>query len=478
MRTISILTFLFLLCAVFFVACATTPKAAPQQSLAQNVSSSLLTETRKSYSQLFQDSLKLHYSHDEIQSMVNYLDKSKDYCTARYKDRAVQYDRDLRRESMELYQVGGRLNDTERTNRHCQIQNLRILKSRAEIYSDQAIPVAYENRQAKLQLIEHWPSEYRQIQQELASGAYRNRRWANVKDIGYRVVQEGQKDDIETGLKAIQELRRTAAIPPEIENSDVTNYVQKVADNIGRHSDLQVPIHVTVLNSKEINAFALPGGFLYVQRGLLEAAHNESELAGVISHEIAHDAARHGHRLMKKANVANVFLQAARIAGAIAGGPWYYGLGYGSMGLGLAMNLNLLGKSREFELEADQLGIQYSWAAGYDPDGFLNFFDRMASQKGYVRSTSWFRTHPAFYERMVNAKKEITFLPPSERSIVDKEDFEKMQLALADIPVPASRPDPRAYSQVMVPQQDEKCAPPPETQQGGVQYLEDVCGVE
>jgi predicted Zn-dependent protease len=148
------------------------------------------------------------------------------------------------------------------------------------------------------------------------------------------------------------------------------------------------------------------------------------------------------------------------------------------MGLGMAVNLNLLGKSRDFELEADQLGIQYAWNAGYDPDGFLNFFDRMASQKGYVRSTSWFRTHPAFYERMVNAKKEITFLPQRERLIVQTDEFDKMQKALVDIPLPVEQPDPRTMNRVSMPPRDEKCAPPPETQQTGVQYLEDVCGLE
>jgi predicted Zn-dependent protease len=240
---------------------------------------------------------------------------------------------------------------------------------------------------------------------------------------------------------------------------------------------LQIPVKVTVLNSKEINAFALPGGYLFIQRGLIENAENESQLAGVIAHEIAHDAARHGHKLTRKANIANIFLQAARIAGAVAGGGWYYGLGYGAMGLGLALNLNILGKSREFELEADQLGIQYAWRAGYDPQGFFRFFDKMASQKGYVRSTSFFRTHPAFYERMVNTRKEITFLPPKEKYIVQTDDFIRIQAALKNIPVPIETNQNQGTRQVSIPQRMESCAPPVESQQNGVQYLEDVCGL-
>jgi hypothetical protein len=436
-----------------------------------------LQETRKPYSQLFVDALNLHYSHNEIQSMTDYLEKSKDYCVNNYKEKSRSYDQELRDASMELYRVGGRMNENDRQDRHCQIQNLRIMKARSEIYASQAIPVAYENREAKLQLIEKWPEENRVIQQDLKTGRFRDRRWANVQDIGYRVVAEGQKDDIDDGQQAIVQLRREGALPPEVENAEVRNYVTKLTEKIASNSDLQIPVKVTVLNSKEINAFALPGGYLFIQRGLLENAENESQVAGVIAHEIAHDTARHAHKLMKKANIANIFLQAVRVAGALAGGAWYYGLGYGAQGLGLALNLNLLGISREYELEADQLGIQYAWKAGYDPEGFFGFFDKMASQKGYVRSTSWFRTHPAFYDRMVNIRREATFLPPKEHYIVQTDDFQRMQAALKDVPVPIelNQTDQR---QVSVPIRDEKCAPPQETQQTGVQYLEDVCGIQ
>jgi len=187
-------------------------------------------------------------------------------------------------------------------------------------------------------------------------------------------------------------------------------------------------MRVTVLDSEEINAFALPGGFLFVNTGLIEKAETESELAGVIAHEIAHVAARHGAQLMKKAKIASIVYQAAQVAailltGGAAGVGLYYAMQYGFMGLGMALNLTLLGVSREYEEEADQLGVQYAWSAGYDPDGFITFFDKMASEKGYVQSASFFRTHPPFFERIVSTFSEIEYLPPKKELMVDSTRF-------------------------------------------------------
>jgi predicted Zn-dependent protease len=186
-----------------------------------------------------------------------------------------------------------------------------------------------------------------------------------------------------------------------------------------------------------VNAFALPGGFLFVQRGLLEAVDDEAELAGVLSHEMSHVAARHGHKLMKKATVSSIFYQSAQLAaiiltGGTAGIGTYYALQYGFYGLGFAINLNLLGVSREYEAEADQLGIQYAWKTGYDPSGFIRFFDKLASKEGNVIGASWFRTHPLFYDRMVKAKREIMFLPKREQMIIQTTEFEEMKTLLKE----------------------------------------------
>jgi Zn-dependent protease with chaperone function len=462
------------------VGCSTGRKPLPKRTLAPEVLNPLLQETRKSYEELFEEATRPRYTSSQIEKMKTYLDQSKDYCVSSYKGRTREYERELYNASTDLYRVGGPLDEGERHERHCQIQNLRILQARSEILSEQAIPVAYENRKAKIELLERWPSEYREMQNELASGAYRNRRWANVRDIGYRVVAENQQDDVKTGLEAIQQLRQQGAMPEELDDPTVRRYVSQLAENLAKHSDLQVPVKVKVLNSKEINAFALPGGFLFVQRGLIEAAENESQLAGVISHEIAHDAARHGHKLMRKANIANILLQAAQIASLFAGSPGtYYALRYGAMGLGLALNLNILGKSRDFELEADQLGIQYAWNAGYDPRGFFQFFDRMATEKGYVTGASWFRTHPPFYERMVSTRKEILFIGgPRKDAIKDSDEFHRVQEILKDYPVPLERMDQQNSRQRerYIPIRAEGCPAPVETQaNAGVQYLEDIC---
>lgn len=104
----------------------------------------------------------------------------------------------------------------------------------------------------------------------------------------------------------------------------------------------------------------------------------------------------------------------------------------------MVLDLKLLGVSREYELQADQLGIQYARKSGYDPNGFIRFFDKMATKVGYVNGMSWFRTHPPFYERMVNAEREILFLPKKENFIVDTSAFKEMKTRLVKVSAKAS----------------------------------------
>lgn len=264
-----------------------------------------------------------------------------------------------------------------------------MLEEQADVLANNAIPVAYQNRQAKLDLIQNWPTQLKEIERQIADGSYHNRRWGDVKDIGFRQIQQGQKDDIKVGQDAIRQMKLAGLLPKEVEDKAVVGYVKELGENLAAHSDLQVPLNITVLDSKEINAFAFPGAYLFIERGLLEAVDNESELAGVIAHEMSHDVARHGKRLMKKGTIASIIFQAAQVAaiiltGGVAGIGTYYALQYGFYGLGLVLNLQLLGVSRDYELEADQLGIQYAWNAGYTPDGFTQFFDKIATKEGYI----------------------------------------------------------------------------------------------
>jgi predicted Zn-dependent protease len=306
------------------------------------------------------------------------------------------------------------------------------------VLAEHAIPVAYENRKAKLELIEKWPEELKRIQAEITAGTHHQRRWGDVKDIGFRELVPGQERDVKDGQEAVRQMKMAGLMPPEIENEAVKKYVVSLAQRVGKHSDLRVPLNVTVLNTKEINAFALPGGFLFIQRGLLDAVENESQLAGVLAHEIAHVTGRHGNKLMKKATIASIIYQAAQIAAVILTGGaasigTYYALQYGFYGLGLVLSLDMLGVSREFELESDQLGVQYAWNAGFDPNGFIKFFDKMATSEGYVNGLSWFRTHPPFYQRMVQSKREILFLPAKDGLVENSPEFDAMKAELKKV---------------------------------------------
>ncbi|MCZ2147524.1 MAG: M48 family metalloprotease [Bryobacterales bacterium] len=320
----------------------------------------------------------------------------------------------------------------KRRELHCRILDLERQAQEKRLERQHGMPVAFDNRLAKLSLLEHWPEEKRRVDAQIAAGQARQRRFGDVEDIGVRKVGEGQEKDVKKGEEAIKDLKVYGLMPPELADERVQSYVQGLANDLAAHSDIKVPVKVTILSSQEINAFALPGGFLYVNTGLIEKAESESELAGVLAHEMAHVAARHGARLMRKATIAGLVYQSAQIAaviftGGAVGIGTYYALQYGFFGLGLALNLTLLGVNREFEGEADQLGVQYCWRAGYDPRGFITFFDKMASEKGYVRSASFFRTHPPFFERILSTFKEMEFLPPVEKLKVDCCEFQDMK---------------------------------------------------
>ena len=194
-----------------------------------------------------------------------------------------------------------------------------------------------------------------------------------------------------------------------VDDPVISEYVNRVAQNIARNSDLQVPLYVKVIDSDEVNAFALPGGYFFVNTGLVLLAESEAELAGVMAHEIAHIAARHGTRQASKGQIANL----ATIPLVFLGGGWAaYGI---KQAADFIIPVTFLKFSRNFEKEADLLGIQYLWKSGYDPAAMITFFERLQSQKkkkdGRGFSTL-FRSHPLTEKRIELAQEAIDQILP------------------------------------------------------------------
>ncbi len=195
-----------------------------------------------------------------------------------------------------------------------------------------------------------------------------------------------------------------------------------------RNSDARVPFTVKVIDSKEINAFALPGGFFFLNTGLILAADEEAELAGVMAHEIAHVTARHGTKNASKAQWA----QWATIPLIILGpGGW---AGYGIyQGLSFGLPVAFLKFSRDAEREADFLGLQYMYKAGYDPTSFISFFEKIRERerKSPGSVPKIFSSHPPTGERVEKAQKEIAqLLPAREEYVVTTSEFDRVKRRL------------------------------------------------
>jgi predicted Zn-dependent protease len=214
-----------------------------------------------------------------------------------------------------------------------------------------------------------------------------------------------------------------------VKDPEIQNYINGLGQNLVRNSDSLVPFTIKVIESDDINAFALPGGFFYVDSGLILAADNEAELAGVMAHEIAHVAACHVARQNTRGKMMNM----ASIPLMMLGGP----IGYaGYEVLTIATPLTYFKFSRRFESEADFLGIQYMYKAGYDPQALTAFFERIKSlersKEGMVAKA--FRTHPQTPERIQKTQAEInTLLPPQLQYKVDTSDFEDTKARLENL---------------------------------------------
>ncbi len=214
-----------------------------------------------------------------------------------------------------------------------------------------------------------------------------------------------------------------------VQDPVVNEYVNRIGQNLVRNSDAQVPFTIKVIDSDEVNAFALPGGFFYVNSGLILAADEEAELAGVMAHEIAHVAARHGMRQMTRANWAQI----GTIPLIFIGGGIGYGI-YEAAGLGLP--LTFMKFQRNFEAEADYLGLQYMYKTGYDPQAFISFFEKIQAKEKKKPGTlaKAFASHPQTPDRIEKSQEEIaTILPAKAQYVVTTSEFDDVKSRLATI---------------------------------------------
>ena len=255
----------------------------------------------------------------------------------------------------------------------------------------------------------------------------------DVDAIGNRSVGKGVnfyslEKEIALGKQLAQEVERSSKM---IDDPVVTEYVNRVGQNLVRNSDAQVPFTIKVIDSDEVNAFALPGGFFYVNSGLILRAQEESELAGVMAHEISHVCARHGTKQATKADLMQIGAMAAMIFVP------YGWAGYGIYeGMNLAIPLTFLKFSRDAEREADFLGIQYMYKAGYDPNSYVTFFERIEADEKRRPGTvpKMFSTHPPTPDRIEAAQKEIArILPEKDEYIVTTSEFDSVKSRLRNV---------------------------------------------
>lgn len=256
----------------------------------------------------------------------------------------------------------------------------------------------------------------------------------DIDDIGDRKVGSTGKSlgdwysidtDIKLGKQYAMMVEQSSRM---IQDPVVNEYVNRIGQNLVRNSDAKVPFTIKVIDSDDINAFALPGGFFYVNSGLILAADNEAELAGVMAHEISHVVLRHATREMTRANYASfasiplIFVNSWGIYEAA------------NMAMSLALPVTFMKFSRDFEAQADYFGLQYMYKAGYDPEAFISFFEKIRAlekEKPGVMSKA-FASHPQTPDRILKSQEEIReILPPRPEYIVDTSEFENVKARLA-----------------------------------------------
>lgn len=246
--------------------------------------------------------------------------------------------------------------------------------------------------------------------------------------IGKRQINSGliakmsgsTEKEVRMGREAAAEVDRQAKF---VDDPVITEYVNRVGQNIVLHSDAKVPFTIKVIDSDEVNAFALPGGFFYVNKGLILAADNEAELAGVMAHEIAHVAARHAVENQAKMSLLEyAALGGSIFLGGIPGLIYQNTAGIGLLGIFLKF-------SRSAEEEADRLGVQYMYAAGYDPGAMATMFEKLEAKNkkkpGFISRA--FATHPAPPDRRASALALAARFPEHEEYVISSSEFQRVK---------------------------------------------------
>ncbi|HEU0004823.1 MAG TPA: M48 family metallopeptidase [Terriglobia bacterium] len=252
---------------------------------------------------------------------------------------------------------------------------------------------------------------------------------SDIETIGARNINARQMNfysverEIALGRDLAEELESSSRI---LDDPEVAEYINRLGQNLVRNSDAKVPFVIKVIDSEEVNAMALPGGFFYVNTGLIRATSEEAELAGVMAHEIAHVAARHSTEQVSKGR----FFNFASLPLIFLGGPAGYTI---RQAAGLMLPLQMLRFNRGAEREADFLGLQYLYKAGYDPTAFLSFFEKVKSQEkrksGFFAKA--FSTHPVTEDRIRKAQQQIEqSIPSREEYALSSSEFERIKARL------------------------------------------------
>jgi beta-barrel assembly-enhancing protease len=260
----------------------------------------------------------------------------------------------------------------------------------------------------------------------LAASVQAQNKKNDPSQIGNRNVGKGVnfyslEKEIALGKQLAEEVQRQAKI---VDDPMISEYVNRLGQNLVRNSDAKVPFTFQVIDAEVPNAFALPGGFVFVNTGLIELAEEEDELAGAMAHEIAHVAARHMTRQATKSQIANL----ATLPLSVLLGGWA-GVAV-RQGASIAVPMTFLSFSRGDEAEADYLGLQYMYAAGYDPTAVISVFEKMDALNRRKPGTvsRLFSTHPMDSDRIRKAQKEIQeILPAREEYVVNTSEYHDMR---------------------------------------------------